>query len=125
MDRLSVPDEPIEGGLRRGEIGVKEVKMQAMTMYWRLKKYEDTGLTPGQIIEIDRLYTEMCREVQRYRWIPVEERLPEAGQEVIVTCKSESGYYVTHDEYDWDYCAWVSDSDDIVAWMPLPEPFNI
>lgn len=28
----------------------------------RLKKYEDTGITPEQIREIDRLYTEKCRE---------------------------------------------------------------
>lgn len=28
-----------------------------------LKAYEDTGLTPEQIIEMDRLYAEKCREV--------------------------------------------------------------
>lgn len=28
-----------------------------------LKAYEDTGLTPEQIREIDRLYTEKCRKV--------------------------------------------------------------
>ena len=28
-----------------------------------LKAYEDTGLSPGQIIEMDRLYAEKCREV--------------------------------------------------------------
>lgn len=29
----------------------------------RLRQYEDTGLTPDQICEIDKLYTEKCREV--------------------------------------------------------------
>lgn len=29
----------------------------------RLANYEETGLTPEQIREIDRLYTEKCREV--------------------------------------------------------------
>lgn len=29
----------------------------------RLKAYEDTGLTPDQIIEMDKLYAEKCREV--------------------------------------------------------------
>lgn len=38
-----------------------------MTIYWALKKYEDTGLTPE---EIERLK-------EQHRWIPVEERLPE------------------------------------------------
>lgn len=32
-----------------------------------LKAYEDTGLTPEQIREIDRLYTEKCREVAELR----------------------------------------------------------
>lgn len=32
-----------------------------------LAAYEDTGLTPEQIREIDRLYTEKCREVAELR----------------------------------------------------------
>ena len=32
-----------------------------------LKAYEDTGLTPEQIREIDRLYTEKCQEVAELR----------------------------------------------------------
>lgn len=28
-----------------------------------LKAYEDTGLSPEQIVEMDRLYAEKCREV--------------------------------------------------------------
>ena len=33
----------------------------------RLGQYEDTGLTPEQIREIDRLYAEKCKEVAEYR----------------------------------------------------------
>ncbi len=33
----------------------------------RLKGYEDTGLTSGQIVEMDQLYAEKCREVARYQ----------------------------------------------------------
>lgn len=42
--------------------------------FTRLGEYEDTGLTPEQIREIDRLYTEKCREVAelRQRDIPVK-----------------------------------------------------
>lgn len=29
----------------------------------RLKEYEDTGLSPGQIIEMDELYREKCQEL--------------------------------------------------------------
>lgn len=51
MDRLTTPDEPIEGGVRRSAVDVKKVKKQAMTLYWALKKYEDTGLTPKEIVD--------------------------------------------------------------------------
>lgn len=33
----------------------------------RLANYEDTGLTPEQIREIDRLYAEKCRELAKLR----------------------------------------------------------
>lgn len=52
MDRLTIPDEPIEGGIRRAVIDIRAVKEQAMTIYWRLKSYEDTGLEPEKIEEL-------------------------------------------------------------------------
>lgn len=52
MERLTIPDEKIEGGVRRTVIDAREVKKNAMTIYWALKKYEDTGLTPEQIMEL-------------------------------------------------------------------------
>ena len=52
MERLTIPDEKIEGGLRRAVIDAIEVRKEAMTIYWALKKYEDTGLTPQEITEL-------------------------------------------------------------------------
>lgn len=52
MERLTIPDEKIEGGVRRTVIDSREVKKNAMTIYWALKKYEDTGLDPDQIQEL-------------------------------------------------------------------------
>lgn len=52
MERLTIPDEKIEGGVRRTVIDARKVKENAMTIYWALKKYEDTGLTPEQIAEL-------------------------------------------------------------------------
>ena len=51
MDRLTIPDEHIEGGIRRTVIDARAVRKEAMTIYWALKKYEDTGLTPKEIME--------------------------------------------------------------------------
>lgn len=42
-----------------------------------LKAYRDTGLTPEKLVEIDRLYAEKCKEVDRLkRWISCNEQLP-------------------------------------------------
>ena len=61
MERLTIPDEKTEGGWKRAVIDPKEVKKHAMTIYWALKKYEDTGLTPDEIntLRIGRRYREM------------------------------------------------------------------
>ena len=46
-----------------------------MTLYWALKKYEDTGLTPNEV--------EQLKGSQR--WIPVEERLPEDDNYILLS----------------------------------------
>lgn len=52
MERLTIPDEKIEGGLRRAVIDAREVRKEAMAIYWALKKYEDTELTPQEIMDL-------------------------------------------------------------------------
>lgn len=54
-------------------------------------------------------------------WIPVSERLPEEGLEVLVTRLGTRGTYVTTDEYH-DEFGWASDGD-VIVWMHLPEPY--
>ncbi len=58
MERLTIPDKKIEGGVRRAFIDTKAVKENAMTIYWALKKYEDTGLAPEKILELKERDTE-------------------------------------------------------------------
>lgn len=52
MERLTIPDKKIDGGECRAVIDARKVKEHAMTIYWALKKYEDTGLTPEKIVEL-------------------------------------------------------------------------
>ena len=61
------------------------------------------------------------------KWIPVSERIPEYGKEVL-TC-SDGGFIEIQsleDSYDgyWENQKgdWT-DFDEIVAWMPLPSPY--
>lgn len=57
MERLTVPDKKIDGGYQRAVIDTREVKKYAMKIYWELKKYEDTGLTPEQVQKLKDLDT--------------------------------------------------------------------
>lgn len=58
MERLTIPDEKIEGGWKRTIIDAREVRKYAMTIYWALKKYEDTGLTAEEVAELIEKDTE-------------------------------------------------------------------
>jgi len=68
------------------------------------------------------------------RWIPVSERLPEEDGQYLITVKykPEAGYediYAEHGEWRdgrWDmFCfGHCGEVEDIVAWMPLPEPYK-
>lgn len=59
---------------------------------------------------------------QEPRWIPVTERIPEDKQRVIVTRKSGTVGYIS-----WN--TWWNEqtnyhNDKVIAWMPLPQPYN-
>ena len=102
MERLTIPDEKIEGGVRRTVIDSREVKKNAMTIYWALKKYEDTGLTPTEIIQ-----KHMNDKAEDGGWIPVEiYGLPSSYEDEFkywVTVQYHNGFRRT-ELAKWDYC---------------------
>lgn len=65
------------------------------------------------------------------RWIPVTERLPEKGHNILI---STSYGYVGEGEYKglkeyrhtWVQYRWsvLLRDDEVTAWMPLPEPYR-
>lgn len=128
MKRLTIPDKKIPGGVRRAIIDTRAVRGEVMTLYWALKKYEDTGLTPNEV--------EHLKESQR--WIPVEERLPEEDGEYLVTflidkkvrlvgygcCRKDVlGNDIGFGWYDLYSGTYFSDKA-FTAWMPLPDPYR-
>lgn len=69
------------------------------------------------------------------KWIPCSERLPEEDGQYLITVKykhvndSYEDIYAEHGEwYDgrWDmFCfGHCGEVEDIIAWMPLPEPYK-
>lgn len=129
MERLTIPDKKVGGGWKRTVIDPEEVKKYAMTIYWGLKKYEDTGLAPDEINAL--------REREAHNeWIPVEERLPATDEETeetiedddcpeyIVTIRGASESTVL--KYSPDG-TWFDENGyvyDVIAWRPLPEPYQ-
>lgn len=112
MDRLTIPDKPIEGGMRRSVIDARAVKEQAMGIYWRLKAYEDTGLEPEEI----------------RKWISVAERLPEEKELISDKVLIAQGVKDKQISFGWLRCGtWVTSDmvpfarqELITHWMPLP-----
>ena len=121
MERLTVPDTYIDGGKSRAIIDAREVKEEAMTIYWALKKYEDTGLTPEEIMD-GKLLT---------GWIPVEERLPASHTDVIVTVQEfgEDTFQAIDCLVEGDagklmWTVYNGALERVLAWMPLPERYR-
>lgn len=78
MERLTIPDKKIDGGVRRAFIDVKAVKENAMTIYWALKRYEDTGLAPEQIMKLKE--RDMPKKIELNAGVPI---CPVCGRRIV------------------------------------------
>ena len=94
-------------------------------LYEQLKRYEDTGLSPDQI-----------KQLKDDLWIPVNERLPESADYVLMSFANYSDPLIGRYEQQEDgSCNWyLGDCDEedtclandlfVNAWMPLPKQYK-
>ena len=98
MERLTVPDVRVdEHTTRRSIIDGNAVREHAMEIYWRLKDYEDTGLTPGDINELLDMAVSKTDKVLR-----LKEELHTIKNELCQYC----GKYKKAHEGSCDGCRW-------------------
>jgi hypothetical protein len=79
-----------------------------------------------EFAEIQKAY-EIGKAENPNKWIPVSERLPEDKTAVLVWCPQYKNIYCAYLEKEqwWIFGAFVQIvPNEVVAWMPLPEPYN-
>lgn len=87
---------------------------EKMSIIDNINAYTTEGITEADII-------------RQTGWTPVSERLPEYRTEVL-TCSS--GGYIEIQSRESTYGYWENqrgdwaDVDEVIAWMPLPEPYK-
>lgn len=87
-----------------------------------MTRFYDNEVTAKQLID------EQPTIKPEQRWIPVEERLPEPWDLVLVTdsCKNVSVCQMSRSNKNWydENEGWMYFPDSIIAWMHLPEPYQ-
>ena len=101
------------------------------------REFLDTvfALAPNEANKIMDAFDEYV-ESNEPHWIPVTERLPETSDAVLTTYivngdrsrryVEESSYYGNDESWSspWDEYRIAGTRIEVIAWMPLPEPFK-
>lgn len=57
-------------------------------------------------------------------WISASERLPKEDEEVLVTTIGNQVCWAFRYLDEWNTCLSTFENNDVLAWMPLPEPYK-
>lgn len=128
--------------LHAGFVITEEVCRKLYGALYKLKDYEDTGLSPADVERVNdfsqsqahELLGKLQEERSKHSWIPVTERLPDPESYILVSFENFSlpdiaTYRVDEDGSgafypgDEDY-TYLSAGVFVNAWMPLPEAYK-
>ena len=128
--------------LHSGFVITEEICQKLYGALYKLKDYEDTGLSPADVERVNdfsqsqahELLGKLQEERSKHSWVPVAEQLPEPEELVLLSFENFSlpmiGRYTA--DADDDGIFRVGDDDEsfiehdlyVNAWMPLPEPYK-
>lgn len=127
-----MPDEPIEGGLRRTIIDAKKA-WKEQNKVLREQMMECLSLILRN--EVAYLRQDLKRRKGQLReWISAKEQLPDEGIDVLVTVNGQFDSIFFHNALQigtyygadiWviaEFPGW--EDPDVLAWMPLPKPYK-
>lgn len=102
-----------------------EAELDLMEDCWK-EKQPDIYKRKRMALEAYKMYQAVHeREEQKHWWIPVEERLPDQDDMVLVTCRTKKGMLSVNRAYlgngFWHGSGTMS---GVIAWMLLPEPYR-
>ena len=60
---------------------------------------------------------------EKTRWVPVSERLPEKGKQVLC-CNRQGSVFTSAITFEVGNMVAFGQHTNIIAWMPLPEPYR-
>ena len=128
--------------LHAGFVITEEVCRKLYGALYKLKDYEDTGLSPADVERVNdfsqsqahELLGKLQEERSKHSWVPVAEQLPEPEELVLLSFENFSilmiGRYTASTDDGGTFR--VGDDDEsfiehdlyVNAWMPLPEPYR-
>lgn len=126
--------------LRAGQVLTKDVAEKLYGALCKLRDYEDTGCIPDGIADLVENYakamTLLVGQIEEHSWIPVEERLPDEDEYVLISFENFTlpaiGRYEINDKGDGAWYLGDCDEEDtciseglfVNAWIPLPKAYR-
>ena len=97
-------------------------------MLERRKMLDEVNVLYNKINELQVLLDHALNQLNESEWIPCSEGLPKKSDDYLTTTSFDLGKTEpTKEVYKNYFCAvsqkWLTDDEDVIAWMPLPKPY--